>query len=74
MPDYTACVQRYCSWRSECARFRMQYGPLQSVSEFTPEGCTHHIPIAESPWPLVSLEAAAQRCVELRSDAPPQSK
>jgi len=44
----------------------MRYGPLQSVSEFTPEGCTHHIPIAESPWPLVSVEAAAKRCVELR--------
>jgi hypothetical protein len=71
MPDYTACANRDCSWRSECARFLMKWGPRQSVSIFTAEMCEMHIPRAEASWPLLSPTEALAQVAGLREEESP---
>ena len=74
MPDYTACANRDCSWRSDCARFLMKWGPRQSVSIFTAEMCEMHLPRAEASWPLLSLtEALAQVAGPHEEESPPRT-
>ena len=52
MPDYSACLNRNCDRRLDCARYRMRHSERQTVAEFPAEGCTAYLSLAvDHPWP-----------------------
>lgn len=61
VPDYSACRTKTCEKRSSCARYRMAWGPWQSVTAFVAEDCTQFLPLEGAPFPLVSEQEADRR-------------
>ena len=64
MPDITVCVNRTCTKRMTCYRYRAHWSPKwQSVSRFLEPGCTHHSPIGEGDR-IVSEEESDARTMK----------
>lgn len=62
MADYSACENISCDKRGNCARYRMIWGPRQSISCFpTKEICEYQMPIDDPrgvPFKIQSLVCA----------------
>lgn len=39
MPDYAACEQDKCKKKNKCARFLMEFGKYQAVTQFPVRNC-----------------------------------
>ena len=64
MPDITVCVNRTCTKRMACYRYRAHWSDRwQSVSLFLEPGCPHHSPIREGDR-IVSEEEADARTMK----------
>lgn len=63
MADVTLCVNRECSNRMACYRYRARYGSWQSVARFIPDGaesCTFFSTLRENDI-IVSEKEADER-------------
>lgn len=59
MPDYSACANKTCPLRGDCARYLMKIdSKWQSFSCFKPENgkCDNQIKVAEAPFRCIALE------------------
>lgn len=61
VPDYSACSNKTCDRRLECARYRMRWSMYQSVGEFESKDCTYFMGMADPPFHVVTEEEADAR-------------
>lgn len=68
MADYFACTSATCTRRTECARWRMQFGERQSYSDMSDlNPCTYFIALDDAAFKIVSLDVAIARAAERES-------